>query len=42
MLAKRVNQADYMLDLAKRYRTYCLASVAAKLLRHWEVFDELT
>jgi len=41
MLAKRVNQADYMLDLAKRYPDpYCLASVAAKLLRHWEVFDE--
>jgi gamma-glutamyl:cysteine ligase YbdK (ATP-grasp superfamily) len=41
MLAKRLTQADYMLALAARYPDpYCLASVAAKLLRHWDVVDE--
>jgi gamma-glutamyl:cysteine ligase YbdK (ATP-grasp superfamily) len=41
MLEKRVGQADYMIALAERYPDpYCLASVATKLLRHWDVFDQ--
>ncbi len=41
MLARRTNQADYMLSLAERYPDpVCLASVATKVLRHWDVFDE--
>jgi gamma-glutamyl:cysteine ligase YbdK (ATP-grasp superfamily) len=41
MIAKRVCQADFVLDLAERYPDpYCLASAYAKLVRHWTVFDE--
>ena len=41
MLKKRVCQADMTIELAERYRDpYCLASVYAKLGRHWELFEE--
>jgi gamma-glutamyl:cysteine ligase YbdK (ATP-grasp superfamily) len=40
MIEKRVCQADFVLDLAIRYPDpYCLASVHAKLARHWDVFE---
>lgn len=40
MLEKRMCQADFVLDLAKRYNDpYRLASAHAKLVRDWEVFD---
>jgi hypothetical protein len=40
MIEKRVCQADFVLDLASRYPDpYCLASVYAKLARHWDVFE---
>ncbi|HEX5322261.1 MAG TPA: glutamate-cysteine ligase family protein, partial [Capsulimonadaceae bacterium] len=41
MLRKRICQADFVIDLAERYpEPYSLASVHAKLVRHWTVFDE--
>jgi hypothetical protein len=41
MVEKRVCQADFALDLARRYPDHiCLASAYAKLARHWTVFDE--
>jgi gamma-glutamyl:cysteine ligase YbdK (ATP-grasp superfamily) len=41
MIEKRVCQADFVLDLASRYPDpYCLASVYARLARHWDVFDD--
>jgi len=41
MLRKRTCQADFVLKLAERYPDpWCLASAYAKLIRHWEVFDE--
>ena len=41
MLEKRISQADYVLNLAERYPDpWCLASAYAKLIRHWDVFDE--
>jgi gamma-glutamyl:cysteine ligase YbdK (ATP-grasp superfamily) len=41
MIEKRVCQADFVLDLAKRYPDpLCLASVHAKLARHWDIFEE--
>jgi hypothetical protein len=41
MVNKRVCQADFALDLGERYPDpYLLASAYAKMLRHWEVFDE--
>ncbi len=41
MLKKRVCQADMALELSARYPDpYCLASVYAKLGRHWEMFAE--
>jgi hypothetical protein len=41
MIEKRICQADYVLDLERRYPdTFQLASVCAKLARHWDVFDQ--
>ncbi len=41
MIRKRTCQADFALSLAERYPDpYLLSSAYAKLLRHWEVFDE--
>jgi gamma-glutamyl:cysteine ligase YbdK (ATP-grasp superfamily) len=41
MLGKRTCQADYARTLADRYPDpYLLASAYAKLMRHWDVFDE--
>lgn len=41
MLKKRCCQADMILELSERYPDpYCLASVYAKLGRHWELFEE--
>jgi gamma-glutamyl:cysteine ligase YbdK (ATP-grasp superfamily) len=41
MLRKRICQADFALDLARRYPdNVCLASAYAKLARHWTIFDE--
>lgn len=41
MIEKRACQADFVLDLARRYpEPYSLASAHAKLVRHWSVFDE--
>jgi gamma-glutamyl:cysteine ligase YbdK (ATP-grasp superfamily) len=41
MIEKRLCQADFVLDLASRYPDpHCLASVQAKLARHWDVFDQ--
>jgi hypothetical protein len=41
MIRKRTCQADYALTLADRYPDpYLLASAYAKLMRHWDVFDE--
>jgi hypothetical protein len=41
MIEKRVCQADFGIELARRYPdTVCLASAYAKLTRHWEVFDQ--
>jgi hypothetical protein len=41
MLRKRTCQADLVLKLAERYPDpWCLASAYAKLVRHWELFDE--
>ena len=40
MIEKRTSQADYVLDLASRYKEpYELASVMIKTLRHWDAFD---
>ena len=41
MLRKRVCQADFALGLAERYADpYLLISAYAKLVRHWDVFDD--
>jgi hypothetical protein len=41
MTRKRTCQADYARTLAERYPDpYLLASAYAKLMRHWDVFDE--
>jgi gamma-glutamyl:cysteine ligase YbdK (ATP-grasp superfamily) len=41
MIEKRVCQADFVLELAERYPDpWCLASAYAKMIRHWDVFDE--
>jgi hypothetical protein len=41
MIEKRICQADFVLDLTRRYpEPYQLASAHAKLVRHWSVFDE--
>jgi gamma-glutamyl:cysteine ligase YbdK (ATP-grasp superfamily) len=41
MLRKRTCQADYARMLTERYPDpYLLASAYAKLMRHWDVFDE--
>ena len=41
MLRKRTCQADFVLGLLERYPDpWCLASAHAKLMRHWDVFDE--
>jgi gamma-glutamyl:cysteine ligase YbdK (ATP-grasp superfamily) len=41
MIERRVCQADFVLDLARRYPDpYLLAAAHAKLARHWTVFDE--
>lgn len=40
MVAKRRCQADYLLTLQDRFPDpYCLASVAGKLLRNWDIID---
>jgi gamma-glutamyl:cysteine ligase YbdK (ATP-grasp superfamily) len=41
MIRKRTCQADFVLGLAERYPDpWCLASAYAKLVRHWDVFDQ--
>jgi hypothetical protein len=41
MLEKRVCQADFVLELAKRYPDiYMFTSVYSKLIRNWDIFDE--
>lgn len=41
MIRKRICQADFALTLRRRYRDpRLLASAYAKLVRHWEIFDE--
>jgi hypothetical protein len=41
MVRKRTCQADLVMSLASRYPDpYCLASAYAKLIRHWDVFDQ--
>jgi hypothetical protein len=41
MIEKRTCQADFVLELSRRYPDpYTLASAHAKLVRHWSVFDE--
>lgn len=41
MRTKRFCQADFALDVAKRYPDpYGFASAYSKLIRHWEVFDD--
>lgn len=41
MIDKRVCQADFALSVATRYPDdWCFASAYAKLVRHWNVFDE--
>jgi gamma-glutamyl:cysteine ligase YbdK (ATP-grasp superfamily) len=41
MIRKRMCQADYVIELMQRYpEPYALASAHAKLVRHWDVFDE--
>lgn len=41
MIEKRYCQADYVLALADRYPDpVILSSVYAKLMRHWDIFDE--
>jgi len=41
MIRKRTCQADFAIDLGRRYADpYLLTSAYAKMLRHWEVFEE--
>jgi gamma-glutamyl:cysteine ligase YbdK (ATP-grasp superfamily) len=41
MLAKRTCQSDWVLTVHERYEDpYLFASAYAKLLRHWEIFEE--
>ncbi len=41
MISKRVGQADFALSVAQRYPDpHLLVSAYAKLIRHWDVFDE--
>lgn len=41
MVRKRICQADFALELARRYEDpYLLASAYAKVVRHWEAFDQ--
>jgi hypothetical protein len=41
MIEKRICQSDFVLSFAGRYPDdYCLASVWAKLVRHWDIFEQ--